>query len=113
MSPKKVKRLIQPLGPRILVRLVPEAERSDSGLYLPQGVKERHQSSCYAQVIEVARDTLATEGIGENVTGVPVGVYVLFDKRSGLTVPWDDQLRVVATGDIVAVVEELNLDEAH
>ena len=73
MSPKKVKRLIQPLGPRVLVRLVPESDRSESGLYLPQGVKERHQSSCYAQVIEVARDTLATEGIGENVTGVPVG----------------------------------------
>jgi co-chaperonin GroES (HSP10) len=109
----KRERIIQPLGPRVLVRLEEDAERTPSGLFLPQGVQERHQVAHYAQVIEVARDALATEAIGENVSGVPLGVYVLFPKHAGLPVPWDDTLRLVNTAEIVAIVEEVdaqNLD---
>ena len=104
-------KLIQPLGPRVLVRLVEDADRTPSGLFLPQGVQERHQIAHYAQVIEVARDTLATEAVGENVSGVPLGVYVLFPKNAGLPVPWDDTLHLVNTAEIVAVVEEVDTEE--
>ena len=104
-------KLIQPLGPRVLVRLVEDADRTPSGLFLPQGVQERHQVAHYGQVIEVARDTLATEAVGENVSGVPLGVYVLFPKNAGLPVPWDDTLRLVNTCEIVAVVEEVDLED--
>ena len=106
-------RHIQPLGPRVLVKLEENEERTPSGLYLPQGVQERHQSAIYAQVIEVARDSLATEELGENVSGIPLGVYVLFPKKAGLPVPWDESLRLVKTADIVAVVEEIEIEGQH
>ena len=112
-NPMILKKHIQPLGPRILVRLVADSDRSPSGLYLPQGVKEKHQDACYAKVVEVARDTVATEDIGENVSGVPLGVHVLFPKNLGLSVPWDDQLRIVNTQDVVAIVEEIDMKDAH
>jgi co-chaperonin GroES (HSP10) len=104
---------VQPLGPRVLVRLEENADQTPSGLYLPQGVQERHQEALYAQVIEVARDALATEELGDNVSGIPLGVYVLFPKDMGLTVPWDTSLRLVKTMDIVAVVEEFDHEGQH
>ena len=104
---------IQPLGPRVLVKLEESAETTSSGLYLPVGVQEKHQTAHYAQVIEVARDTLATEDLGENVSGIPLGVYVLFPKGSGLPVPWDESLRLVKTSDIVAVIEEIEIEGRH
>ena len=109
----RLMRHIQPLGPRVLVRLEESAEQTPSGLYLPHGVQERHQSALYAQVIEVARDSLATEELGENVSGVPLGVYILFPKEAGLPVPWDEALRLVKTMDIVAVVEEIEIEGQH
>lgn len=106
-------RHIQPLGPRVLVRLEENADQTASGLYLPQGVQSKHQEACYAQVIEVARDALATDEIGENVSGIPLGVFVLFHKDAGLTVPWDDRLRLVKTSEIVAIIEEIDIEGLH
>ena len=37
-------RHIMPLGPRVLVRVLHEEDVADSGLYLPQGAKERTPS---------------------------------------------------------------------
>ncbi len=113
MSNSNKLRHIQPLGPRILVKLEENADRTPSGLYLPQGIQERHQVALYAQVVEVARDSLATEDVGENVSGIPLGVYVLFPKEAGLPVPWDESLRLVKTSDVVAVVEEIEQEGKH
>ena len=113
MNDQHKTRHIQPLGPRVLVRLEDNEDRTPSGLYLPQGVQEEHQDALYAQVIEVARDALATEDLGENVSGIPLGVYVLFPKEAGLAVPWDNRLRLVKTIDIVAVIEEFNFEGQH
>ena len=50
---------------------------------------------------------IEAEAVGENVSGVPLGVYVLFPKNVGLPVPWDETLRLVSTAEIVAIVEEI------
>lgn len=112
----RVTRHVMPLGPRVLVRLLPGETRTATGLYLPQGAKEDKAEVAYGEVIEVARahpDPDDDEGFGTNVSGVPDGSRVLFEKKSGRAVPWDDSLRVVDVKDIVALVEELGLDEAH
>ena len=111
--PPRLVRHIQPIGPRILVRLNPEAERSPSGLYLPKGVKEEAQAALFGQVVEVARSKLGEEELGENVSGIPAGAMVLFPRDAGLPVPWDEQLRLISSKDIVALVEEVNYSEAH
>jgi co-chaperonin GroES (HSP10) len=104
-----------PLGPRVLARLLPGDARTSSGLYLPQGAKEDRAEVAYAEVVEVARANPddEDEGFGANVSGVPLGSRILFVKKNGLAVPWDDHLRVVEVKDVIAVVEELELDEAH
>ena len=111
-TPPKVLRHIKPLGPRVLVRVLKQGERSPTGLYLPEGVKEEHDDALYGQVIEVARANEDTEKtLGENVSGVPVDAYVLFPKKDGLTVPWDDQLRLLEVNSIFAVVEEVKAEQ--
>lgn len=100
---------INPLGMRVLVRIPPEDARTDSGLYLPEGAKEQLSESVLATVEEVASaidDETAEEA---NVSGIPLGATVLISKKVGIRVPWDDQLRIVDTKDVLAVVESVSL----
>lgn len=106
-------RLILPLGFRVLVRLIKDDDRTDTGLYLPEGAKELHDQAFFGEVIEVARDKPTTEEPAENVSGVPNGAKVLFRKEAGVRVPWDDRLRLIDVKDILATVEEHSADEAH
>ncbi|MBV71456.1 MAG: chaperonin Cpn10 [Myxococcales bacterium] len=105
-------RHIKPLGPRILAKLIKLDERSAAGLFLPEGVKEQHDDAAYGEVIEVARAESSDEpSLGKNVSGVPMGARILFPKHKGLTVPWDDSLRLLEVKDVVAVVEEVKLSD--
>ncbi len=112
-DPKKAHRLILPLGMRVLVQIVRDEDRTDAGLYLPQGAKEAQDDALYGKVIEVARDRPTTNDVAENVSGVPHGAHVLFRKEAGVRVPWDDKLRLIDVKDILATVEEVNVEEAH
>jgi co-chaperonin GroES (HSP10) len=118
--PRKVSRHIQPLGPRVLVRLIKNPDRSESGLYLPAGAKDSHSEALLAEVVEVARtqpkaayvavdadeeDDDEHPGLGENVSGIPVGAQVLFAKDQGVAVPWDDSLRLLAVRHVLAIVD--------
>jgi len=94
----KSHRLILPLGLRVLVKVLKEDDRTDTGLYLPEGAKERHDEALYGEVIEVARDKPTTEERAENVSGVPHGSRVLFKKSAGVRVPWDDNRRQGCAG---------------
>lgn len=112
-APRRPHRLILPLGMRVLVRIVSDHDRTDSGLYLPAGAKEAHDEALYGEVIEVARDRPTSDDVAENVSGVPHGARVLFRKAAGVRVPWDDLLRLLDVKDVLATVEELGDDEAH
>lgn len=128
--PPRVSRYIQPLGPRVLVRLIRGPDRSESGLFLPAGAKEDHSEALLAEVIEVARampktatlgsvddddndddNTETTADFGANVSGIPLGAQVLFGKDQGTTVPWDDSLRLLEVRRILAIVETITEDK--
>lgn len=98
---------------RVLVSVIKEDDRTDSGLFLPEGAKELHNEALYGEVVEVARDKPTTAEPAENISGVPNGSKVLFKKQAGVRVPWDDRLRVLDVKDILATVEEHSEDEAH
>ena len=109
---KKAIRHIKPLGPRVLIRTVKLEERSATGLYLPEGVKEEHDDALYGEVVEVARAEQGDEPtLGENVSGIPLGAFVLFPKSEGLRIPWDDELRLLDVKHILATVEEIEAQE--
>ena len=109
-DPKLPVRVINPWGPRVLVRVIPPDERSRAGLYLPATAVESKGEACeYGEVVEVARaETIdAGELEGANVSGIPHGAKVLLEPGAGYRVPWDDRLRLVTTKEVLAVVEEV------
>src|SRR5690606_34617322 len=119
--PPRVTRHIQPVGPRILVRIVKGPDRSESGLFLPQGVKDSNSAALLGEVVEVARtlpkaetvldeeldedDDDETRTFGENVSGIPLGANVLFEKDRGIAVPWDESLRLLEVRHVLALVD--------
>ena len=84
---RNVVRYIKPLGPRVLVRMLKLEERSASGLYLPEGVKEEHDDALYGEVVEVARADTSVDGpsLGENVSGVPPRGLCFIPKKRRIT----------------------------
>ncbi|HET6583718.1 MAG TPA: co-chaperone GroES family protein [Nannocystaceae bacterium] len=126
VAPAAVARHIQPLGPRVLVRIVKSPDRSEAGLFLPQGVKDTHSAALLGEVVEVARtmpksptvgdddddddddgddDDDASADLGENVSGIPLGANVLFEKERGVAVPWDESLRILEVRWVLAIVD--------
>lgn len=123
----RVSRHVQPVGPRILVRVIKGPDRSESGLFLPQGVKEDHAAALLGEVLEVARtmpnaealpgddddddDDGARIDLGKNVSGIPLGANVLFEKDRGIRVPWDESLRLLEVRHVLALVDIISEDE--
>lgn len=111
----------------MLVRIIKDPDRLESGLFLPEGAKEGLRQALLGEVVEVARtmpkvayeldddddddDEGETVSLGENVSGVPLGAKVLFGKQRGLAVPWDESLRVVDVRHLLAIVDEIPEDE--
>ena len=127
-EPLPAARHVQPVGPRVLVRIVKSPDRSESGLFLPQGVKESGASALLGEVVEVARtmpkaDTSLVDDdeddedddeiadLGKNVSGIPLGSNVLFEKERGVTVPWDETLRLLEVRHVLALVDIISQDE--
>ncbi len=121
----KVSRHVQPLGPRILVRLKQHPAQLASGLFLPDTARDRDDTAMLGEVVEVARTTPKTTpsrvaqddgderdaDLGENVSGVPVGASVLFLRERAVKVPWDETLRLLEVRHVLAVVEEIHEDQ--
>ena len=82
---------------------------SSGGLYLPEGAKEAAQESLLAQVIEVASAVDSRTDEETNVSGIPLGAMVLIPKTVGVRVPWDEDLRIIDTREVLAVVDEISL----
>ncbi|MCA9651408.1 MAG: co-chaperone GroES, partial [Myxococcales bacterium] len=49
--------------------------------------------------------------LGKNVSGVPLGANVLFEKDRGVVVPWDDTLRLLEVRHVLAIVDIISEDE--
>jgi len=100
-------RRIHPLGLRVVARVVKESNVSSGGLYLPEGAKEATQESILAQVIEVASAMDSRTDEETNVSGIPLGAMVLIPKTVGVRVPWDEDLRIIDTREVLAVIDEI------
>lgn len=100
---------INPLGMRVVVCLIKENDMTDAGLYLPEGSKEKMQDSLLAQVIEVASALDKDTDTQQNISGIPLDSIVLIPKGVGIRIPWDDNLRIVDTKDVLAVIDEIDV----
>lgn len=102
-------RTVHPLGMRVMVRIRRDSNVTDTGLYLPEGAKESKQESLLGEVIEVASAVDSATSEETNISGVPEGALVLIAKDAGVRVPWDDDLRIVDTKDVLALVDEVEI----
>ena len=105
-----VRRAIHPLGMRVVVKILKDEDITSSGLYLPEGSKEAKQQSFLAEVIEVASAFDEDTYEDENISGIPLGAMILIPRNAGISIAWDEQLRIVETKEVLAVVEELGIN---
>jgi co-chaperonin GroES (HSP10) len=100
---------INPLGMRVVVRIPKAQNVTEGGLYLPEGAKEAMDESVAAEVVEVASAIDEQTQEETNVSGVPLGASVLIPRKAGTRVPWDEELRIVETKDILGTIEIFSL----
>ena len=108
MGSKKMRR-ISPLGMRVVVCLRKDNNQTETGLYLPEGAKQAMAESYLVEVIEVASAVDEHTDEETNVSGIPLGAFVLIPKDAGVQVPWDDSLRIVETKHVLAIVNEIDI----
>lgn len=102
-------RKVNPLGMRVVVQLKRDSNMSEGGLYLPEGAKQNLSESLLAEVVEVASAIDHHTDEESNISGVPLGALVLVPKNAGVKVPWDDDLRIVETKEVLAIVNEVEI----
>ena len=106
-SSKRKIRKVHPLGMRVLVRIRKSSAQTDSGLYLPETARNNDRESLLCDVIEVARAVDDDTEEDANISGIPANSVVLIPLHSGIKVPWDEDLRIVETKDVLAIVSEV------
>ncbi len=100
---------INPLGMRVLVKILDHQDKSRGGLYIPDNAKENLSESVIAQVVAVAMANEEDDEEPTNISGIPQDALVLIEKAIGIKVPWDDRLRIIETADVLAIIESSNL----
>jgi len=94
---------IQPLGDRILVKLLEKEEKSPGGIILPDTAKEKPQEG---KVVAVGKGRMLEDGTIRPLE-VKVGDTVLFAKYSGTEVKQgNEEFLILKEEDILALVKE-------
>ncbi len=85
---------VQPLGSRVLVRLLPEESVTSSGIYVPDTAKEKPQRG---EVVAIGDDTELIKVAG--------GDRVLFPKYTGteIRIGGEDHL-IIEANDLLAII---------
>lgn len=94
---------IQPLGDRIVVKLLDQEEKTKGGIILPDVAKEKPQEG---KIVAVGKGRLLENGSVKPFE-VRVGDRVLFARYSGSEITHgDDELLIVKEDDLLAIVKE-------
>ena len=90
---------LQPLADRVVVKPVPKEEKTKSGIYIPDTVKERPQEG---EIIAVGPGRLTDDG-KRIAMDLKVGDRVIYAKYGGTEIKIDDQeLVIMRESDILA-----------
>ncbi len=92
---------LRPLGERVIVRALPQEERTKSGIYLPDTAKEKPQQG---EVVAVGKGKVTDDGktIPMNVKA---GDKVLYGKYSGTEVKLDgEEFLIIKESEILAIL---------
>jgi chaperonin GroES len=90
------------LEDRVLVKPMPQEDKTESGIYLPDSAKERPQKG---EVIEVGAGKLLDNGQRVELT-VKKGDKVLFGKYAGTEVKFKgEEYIILRESEILAIIE--------
>lgn len=93
---------IQPLGDRILVKVVEVEEKTKSGIVLPDTAKEKPQEG---KVVSVGKGKILDDGIVKPLD-VKVGDKVLFGKYAGTEIKHEEEdYLIMKEEDILAIIK--------
>ena len=93
---------IRPLGDKIVIRVIEDAEQTSGGIFIPDSAKEKSQRG---EVIAVGSGKTNDKGEKDPME-VKVGEVVLFAKYAGTDVKVKDEtLKIMSVSDVLGVVE--------
>ena len=93
---------IRPLGDKIVIKVIEDAEQTSGGIFIPDSAKEKSQKG---EVIAVGTGKMTEKGEGEPMD-VKIGEIVLFAKYAGTDVKVSDEtLKIMSVSDILGVIE--------
>ena len=85
---------VEPMGSRLLIKLIEQEDTTSTGIYLPETAKEKPME---AEVIAIGPD------VDEDETPLNVGDVVMFAKYSGTEIKIDGKAHLlIDAGDILA-----------
>ena len=93
---------IQPLGDRVVVKLIEQTEKTKSGIYVPDTAKDKPQE---AEVLAVGPG--ARNEDGERIPmDVKVGDRIVFSRYGGTEVKFDgESVMILSERDILGIVK--------
>ncbi|MEM1186565.1 MAG: co-chaperone GroES [Planctomycetota bacterium] len=99
----KSKVAVRPLHDKIIVRRDEAETQTESGIFLPEGSKERPKSG----IIEAIGDgKLNTETGDRTPLSVEVGNKIIFSSYAGTEIKLDgDELLIMSEDDVLAVID--------
>ena len=93
---------IRPLGDKIVIKVIEDAEQTSGGIFIPDSAKEKSQRG---EVVAVGSGKTNDKGEKEPME-VKVGDVVLFAKYSGTDVKVDDvEYKIISLKDCLAIIE--------
>lgn len=99
----KTKVNVKPLDDRLVVQPEEAAEKTASGIYLPEGAKEKPQTGT---VVAVGPGKLTDDG-GRAEMSVKVGDTVLYGKYAGTEVELDaGKVMIMRESELLGVIEK-------
>ena len=93
---------IRPLGDKIVIKVIEDAEQTSGGIFIPDSAKEKSQKG---EVIAVGQGKMNEKGEREPMD-VKVGEIVLFAKYAGTDVKVGSvEYKIMSVGDVLGVIE--------
>ena len=94
---------IRPLGDKIVIKVIEDAEQTSGGIFIPDSAKEKSQKG---EVIAVGQGKVNEKGDREPMD-VKVGEVVLFAKYAGTDVKVSDEtLKIMSVADVLGIIEK-------
>ena len=93
---------IRPLGDKIVIKVIEDAEQTSGGIFIPDSAKEKSQKG---EVIAVGQGKMNEKGEREPMD-VKVGDVILYAKYSGTDVKIDGtEYKILSIKDALAIIE--------